>query len=68
MGIVKNRLLEIRLERGYKFQKDFANFLELDASHYNRYERNVIQPNLIQIYKILKKLNIDFFDLFYLEE
>ena len=65
---VKNRFLEIRLKNGFKFQKDFASFLELNPSHYNRYERNIIQPNLNQIYKILKKLNINFFDLFYLEE
>jgi len=65
---VKNRLEEIRLQMGYKFQKEFAEFLELHPSHYNRYERNIMQPNLTQIYKILKKLNIDFFELFYLED
>ncbi|WP_312907993.1 helix-turn-helix transcriptional regulator [Tissierella praeacuta] len=65
---VKNRFLEIRLKMGYKFQKDFAEFLELDPSHYNRYEKNKIQPRLEQIYIILKKLNMGFFDLFYLEE
>jgi len=65
---VRNRFLEIRLQRGFKLQKDFASYLGLTQSHYNRYERNLIQPNLSQVYKILKILNINFYDLFYLEE
>lgn len=64
---VKNKLLDIRLQRGFKFQKDFSEFLGVDPSHYNRYEKNKIQPSLEQIYKILQKLNIGFFDLFYLD-
>lgn len=68
MANVKNRFLEIRLKLGYQFQKDFAEYLGIGQSHYNRYERNVIQPNLNQIYIILKRLNIEFYDLFYLEE
>ena len=66
--MIKNRFLEIRLARGYKLQKDFADYLGLGQSHYNRYERNLIQPNINQIYMILNKLNIGFYELFYLED
>lgn len=66
---VKNRLLEIRLQRGFKFQKDFAEFLELGQYQYNRYERNEHQPTLEVILKICskEKLDMDPRELFYLE-
>lgn len=66
MGI-KNRLLEIRLQRGYKFQKNFAEYLGIGQYQYNRYEKNKTQPNLETTYMILKKLEINFFNLFYEE-
>lgn len=65
--VIKNRFLEIRLKLGYKFQKDFAEYLGLHISHYNRYEKNTMQPNLQQVYILLRKLDIDFYDLFYLD-
>lgn len=65
---VKNRLLETRLIKGYKFQKDFAEFLELSQYQYNRYERNERQPSLEIAIKILDKLNINYNELFYLED
>ena len=66
--LVKNRFLQIRLSLGYKFQKDFAEYMGLHITHYNRYEKNTMQPNINQIYMILNKLNIGFYDLFYLED
>lgn len=67
---VKNRLLDIRLQRGFKFQKDFAEFLELNQYQYNRYERNERQPALEVILNMCgsDKLNTDPRDIFYLEE
>jgi len=65
--MVKNRLLEIRLRLGYKFQKDFAEFLSLSQYQYNRYERNERQPSLEVALKISTKLNTDPRDIFYLD-
>lgn len=65
--MVKNRLLEIRLKMGYKFQKDFAEMLGLDLSMYGKYENNRRQPSQEITYVILKKLEIGYFDLFYEE-
>lgn len=55
---------------GYKFQKDFAEFLGLSQYQYNRYERNENQPALEVILKTCgpDKLNMDPRELFYLEE
>lgn len=68
--MVRNKLLEIRLKLGYKFQKDFAEYLGLSQYQYNRYERNENQPSLKVILDICskEKLNIDPRDIFYLEE
>ena len=65
---VKNRLLEIRLQKGFKFAKDFALYLGVSHNQYSRYENNRIQPNLDTTYQILEKLQIDFFELYYLEK
>lgn len=66
---VKNRLLEIRLKMGYKFQKDFAEFLKISQYQYNRYERNENQPSLEIVIKMCckEKLDMDPRELFYLE-
>lgn len=64
---VKNRLQEIRLQMGYKFQKDFAEYLDLSQYQYNRYEQNERQPTLEIALKICHKLNIDPREIFYLE-
>lgn len=68
--MVKNKFLEIRLGRGYKFQKDFAEYLGIGQYQYNRYERNENQPSLEVLLKICSpgKLNIDPRDIFYLDE
>lgn len=66
----KNRFLEIRLKKGFKFQKDFAEYLGLSQYQYNRYERNERQPSLEVILDICgpDKLNMDPRELFYLDK
>ncbi|KEI87639.1 DNA-binding protein [Clostridium botulinum B2 267] len=65
---LKNRFLEIRLKRGYKFAKDFADFLEINSQQYSRYECNKSQPSLEVIYKAAKKLDMHIEDIVYEEE
>ncbi|GAA0083106.1 helix-turn-helix transcriptional regulator [Clostridium sp. CTA-6] len=65
---LKNRFLEIRLKRGYRFAKDFADFLEINSQQYSRYESNKSQPSLEVIYKAAKKLNMYIEDIVYEEE
>ena len=59
--MIKNRLLEIRLNLGYKYAKDFAE--NINNQQYSRYESNKSQPTLETAYKIAKKLNIRIEDL-----
>jgi len=54
---IKNKLLEVRLELGYKFAKDFAEFIGIHKDQYSRYENNKAQPTLAIAYKIAKKIN-----------
>lgn len=56
--MVKNKLLEIRLKLGYRYAKDFAEFLDINSQQYSRYECNKSQPTLETAYRIAKKLNI----------
>ncbi|WP_454053580.1 helix-turn-helix transcriptional regulator [Clostridium sp. Marseille-Q7071] len=65
---MKNRLLEIRLSKGYKKQKDFAEFLNINKSKYNRYENNMEQPSLNTLFQIANKLNIDISEIVYYEK
>ncbi|CDH91612.1 transcriptional regulator [Clostridium botulinum] len=37
---IKNRILEIRLKNGYKSEKNFAGYLEINSQQYSRYECN----------------------------
>lgn len=64
---VKNRLLEIRLSMGYKFQKDFGEFLEIDPNNYNQIENNKKQVSLEVALKISQKLNLHTDEIFKLE-
>lgn len=66
--MVKNRLLEIRLKLGYKKQKDFANFLEVGISHYNKLENNNLLITVDVLFKIARKLNMNINDILYYEE
>lgn len=54
--MVKNRLLEIRLQLGYKFQSDFAEFLGINIKDYNRIENNKKQVNLETALRISKRI------------
>lgn len=65
---MKNRFLEIRLRRGFKFQKDFAEFLGINKSQYNKYEKNKEQPSLEVLYNSAKLLGCSMDDLIYIEE
>ncbi|NEZ47693.1 helix-turn-helix transcriptional regulator [Clostridium niameyense] len=65
MGI-KNRLLQIRLDKGYKTQKEFAEFLEIKRVQYNKYENNKEQPTLETLYRISLKLDMKMEDIIYL--
>jgi putative transcriptional regulator len=65
--MVRNRLLQIRLSLGYKFQKDFAEYLDIPQYQYNRYENNENQPSLETALKISIRLNMDLREILYLE-
>jgi putative transcriptional regulator len=65
---LKNRFLEIRLKKGYKFAKDFADFLEINNQQYSRYESNKSQPSLEIAYRAAKKLGIYIEDIVYDDE
>ena len=64
---VRNRLLEIRMSMGYKFQKDFAEFLGIDPNNYNQIENNKKQVSLEIALKISGKLNKHVDEIFKLE-
>ncbi|SHJ51732.1 helix-turn-helix transcriptional regulator [Tepidibacter formicigenes] len=65
--MIKNRLKEIRCEKEFISQKDFASFLGINKHQYSKYERNVLQPNLETAFKICIILDLDIKDIFYLE-
>lgn len=62
---IRNRLLEIRLNRGYKKQIDFAKFLGYSISKYNDMENNKRQPSLKQAFEIADKLGLEITDIVY---
>jgi putative transcriptional regulator len=63
--MIKNRLLDIRLQIGYRFQKDFAEFLNMDPNDYNRIENNKKQVSLETAFDIAEKLSKPIEDIFY---
>jgi putative transcriptional regulator len=65
---IKNRFLQIRLERGYKFAKDFAEYLEINNQQYSRYEANKSQPSLEIVYRSAKRLGVPMEKIVYDEE
>lgn len=66
--MVKNKLLNIRLNLGYKKQKDFADHIGVSQASYNKWENNSSQPGVETILQIAKKLNIKIEDIICLEE
>lgn len=47
-------------------QVEFASFLGVNQSHYNRWENQRLQPTLEMALQISKKLNCTVNDLFYI--
>lgn len=64
--MLKNRLLEIRLKRGYKNAKDFADFLGVTNSMYSMLENNKRSASLETAYNIAQKLDLKIEDIWYL--
>lgn len=65
---IKNKLLDLRLERRFKTQKEFANFLSIGTSYYSKLESNRSLMTLETLFDIAHKLNIDINDIVYSEE
>lgn len=66
--MIKNKLLQIRLQMGYKKQLDFARFLGLSQQAYNKIENNKKQVTLETAIDISDKLNIPIREIFYKSE
>ncbi len=65
--MVKNRLLEIRLRLGYKYAKDFAEYLGIKGSMYSLIENNKKNVSLDNAFEIAEKLNMKIEDIWYRE-
>lgn len=66
--VIKNKLLDIRLEKKYKLQKDFAEYLGISEKDYCRIEGNKKQVTLETAIKIAEKLDMKVEDIFKIEE
>lgn len=66
--MAKNKLRQIKHELLFDKQNDFAEFLGISQSMYNKYERHTAQPSLDVALRIAKKLNKKVEDIFYLED
>ena len=53
---------------GYRYTKDFAEFLEISPNQYGRYENNKEQPSAENLFKICTKLNKQINEILYNEE
>lgn len=65
---IKNILLQIRLNMGYKHAQDFAEVLGIGKSNYSLIENNKKQVTLEQAFKIARKLNMSIEEIFELVE
>lgn len=65
--MVKNKLLEIRLSLGYKFQKDFAEFLNMSKKDYNLIENNKKGISLENAFLISEKLGMNIEEIWHRE-
>lgn len=63
--MVKNKLLEIRLQLGYKTAKEFSEWLGVNTNTYRKYEGNFAQPSLEVLVDIAKKLELKIEDIIY---
>jgi putative transcriptional regulator len=68
MKRVKNRLLDIRLDRRIKTQTEFADILGFNRQDYNRIENNKKQIGLLVALELADKLNLKVDDIFYLDK
>lgn len=66
--MIKNKLLQIRLQKGYKKQKDFAELLGMSGSAYNLIENNRKQVMLETAIDIANKLDMHVDEIFYKSE
>ena len=64
---VKNRLKDIRHDHRMN-QTQFAEYIGVTRSLYNRWEHQRSQPNQEWMLKLAKRLNIKVEDIFYLED
>lgn len=62
---VNNRLKSIRHQHEMT-QKEFATYIGVNQSQYNRYERNTHQPTLEIAIRISDKLGVTVNDIFFL--
>lgn len=65
--MIKNRLLQIRLQKGYKNAKDFAKLLEISTSMYSMLENNKRAVSLDNAFDIAEKLNMTINEIWYRE-
>lgn len=61
--MIRNRLLDIRLEMKYKTQKEFSDLLDINFKTYSQIENNKKQVSLENAFKIAKKLNLKIEDI-----
>jgi len=66
--MLKNNLLKIRLSMGYRYAKDFAEFLGISPNQYCKYENNTMQPASEVLFRICQKLNKPIEEIVYQEE
>jgi putative transcriptional regulator len=66
--MIRNNLLKIRLSLGYKFSKDFAEYLDVNANLYGRWESNAAQPSGENLLKICNRTGLTIQDILYEEE
>ena len=64
--MIRNRLKSIRHQLEIDTQTEFAELIEIDRKHYNRYERQEVQPNLETAILIAQKLNRPVEEIFYI--
>lgn len=62
---IKNRLMDLRLERKFRRQKEFAAYLGLSETYYNKLENNKCIMTIETLFKIARKLNVDINEIVY---
>lgn len=60
---IKNCLLDYRFKLKMKTQKEFANYLGVNQQTYNKWENNVTQPPLSELFDIAEILGVSITDI-----